>query len=347
MPGDNPTLLRGRVRPRELQSIATSSTFPQRSAAAAAAMAAESPLTPSPFSQSNQQPRVLFPTSSTEPDEEDEDFDTATNAPFSLKLAEPFASPSRGKRPAVRAPPALRPRTRTHSRPLPIEDSDGGIFLSTPSKPTAPPTLPRPVLSPVIVNNHNTRALTSRKRKPSTPLVATPTITPRITTPLGTTSGSFTFDRLAPLPAPKFITRTPPSKPADTEAFVHAQTRTMTKLRIVDRDVSSHMSDDEDETAVIAAVSAEGHVTKRRARTRPVSSDLQPCGSPQRVCALLLLSFFPLLLLCSSNSDTRVFIPTARVSYSEPSWCTALTTFPRLTWLIRVWLATASSPSEH
>ncbi|KAH9892904.1 hypothetical protein C8Q73DRAFT_649457 [Cubamyces lactineus] len=175
------------------------------------------------------------------------------------------------------------------------------------------------------------------KRKP-TPICTTPSRT-RAMTPLNVTSAvssrshgdssALLFDRLAPISAPRFCSRTPHSK-AETELHLKKQAETMTMLSIRDLDQSADESGydsdpgakrtiegqrrlfsdipggsaaplssikpksnvklaakarppeleslareghtDEDEVA--EAVSPGGHVTKRRARTRPVSAEL-------------------------------------------------------------------------
>lgn len=180
------------------------------------------------------------------------------------------------------------------------------------------------------------------KRKP-TPLASTPLST-RAMTPLTVASteklndSGVAFDRLAPLPAPRFILRTPQSK-AETELHLKRQAETMTMLTIKDLD----RSDDESgydsghdilpeelvrggamasivptantkmgksagpetlldrkglvkDAEVIEAVSPGGHITKRRARSRPVSAELlesaqanlskfgdKVCGSTHRI----------------------------------------------------------------
>ena len=173
------------------------------------------------------------------------------------------------------------------------------------------------------------------KRKP-TPICTTPSRS-RTMTPLGVTStatrtqepAALFFDRLAPLPAPRFDARTPHTK-AETEQHLRRQAETMTMLSIRDLDHSGDESGyDSDPDAngtiekqsrlfmggaggsaapfssikarqrtkatvkgkspgleiltraglvndeeVAEAISPGGHVTKRRARSRPVSSEL-------------------------------------------------------------------------
>ncbi|KAF8345965.1 hypothetical protein F5887DRAFT_964294 [Amanita rubescens] len=122
----------------------------------------------------------------------------------------------------------------------------------------------------------------------------------------------FMFDRLAPLEAPKFTARTPQTK-AETDAYLRRQTATLTKLKLADlKDSDDEFSpdlccnlDDEVESfrptvnvgghgrrtnqkEVAEAVSPGGHVTKRRARSRPVSAELlesafRSSSSPSKV----------------------------------------------------------------
>lgn len=125
--------------------------------------------------------------------------------------------------------------------------------------------------------------------------------------------GTLSFDRLAPLSEPRFITKTPQTK-TETDAYLKRQTATLTRLRLsdpkgVDFDGAADDSGCEDESHVLSpsptkvkqigkasqqprhlvmdlpytgkdskevveAVSPGGHVTKRRARSRPVSAEL-------------------------------------------------------------------------
>lgn len=137
--------------------------------------------------------------------------------------------------------------------------------------------------------------------------------------------GIVSFDRLAPPSEPKFITKTPQTK-AETEAYLKRQTATLTRLRLSDPDgigfdCAADDSGCEDDSHVLSpsptkakhngkvaqqpkplvmdfphtgkevveAVSPGGHVTKRRARSRPVSAELlegafrSPRRSPLKV----------------------------------------------------------------
>ncbi|RPD63961.1 hypothetical protein L227DRAFT_561394 [Lentinus tigrinus ALCF2SS1-6] len=179
-----------------------------------------------------------------------------------------------------------------------------------------------------------TTASAGTKRKP-TPICTTPSRS-RTMTPLSVTSAAAHsqdhaafFDRLAPLPAPRFDARTPHTK-AETELHLRRQAETMTMLSIRDLhhsgDESGYDSDPDavgtiakqsrlfmgsaggsaapfssikarprtkaaakgkspgleiltraglaNDEEVAEAISPGGHVTKRRARSRPVSSEL-------------------------------------------------------------------------
>ena len=162
-------------------------------------------------------------------------------------------------------------------------------------------------------------------------------------------SGNIAFDRLAPLPAPRFTVRTPETK-AETEVHLKKHTESMTRLQIGDLDgegsealfsrpsrtVDSNSAkakahtkgkgqpsslgrvlgnsllgtankgkgkDDE----VIEAISPGGHVTKRRARSRPVSQELlesvnhPPSPSPIQVIAINKFNIWLLLIFNSAD----------------------------------------------
>ena len=187
---------------------------------------------------------------------------------------------------------------------------------------------------PVITGDDNTAVSRTvgagTKRKSSAN--ATPLRTHSITTPLKLTqpnkdAGSG-LHRLAPLTAPKFVVDTPKTK-AETEAYLRRHTDTLTRLRLSDPDgidFNSPADDsgcemDEDaghalsptkpkppkrlvieamqagkgDEEVIEAISPGGHVTKRRARSRPVSVELleftfkSPKKSPVKVSCHFML----------------------------------------------------------
>jgi mitosis inhibitor protein kinase SWE1 len=186
------------------------------------------------------------------------------------------------------------PRTRVSRRaqptlapaPIPIEDDDGGsVFLSSPAHtPVKRASSYRSALSPLAINPLM-GPRTGAKRKPapvpsngSTPIARSP---PTIT-PLKTAGGPFALDRLAPLPAPSFNDRTPQTR-AEADGLLRSQTASMTRLRIGDRSVDDAFDygrDTVDEQIIPAAVSPDGHVTKRRVRSRPVSVDLRDSIAP-------------------------------------------------------------------
>ena len=199
----------------------------------------------------------------------------------------------------------------------------------------------RPALS---VKHLNSTQTAGTKRKP-TPAATTP-IRKRTLTPLSTAATNTTpldgdsmhgFDRLAPLPAPRFSLSTPQNK-ADTELTLKRQADSMTKLRLNDQNSNTESSDESGydsgadrtevmkplfptsatksrvkqklpplqsprvqllsrEGEVVEAMSPGGHITKRRARSRPVSAELlssaQTTPEEQQVCDIsgLLLPF--------------------------------------------------------
>lgn len=195
--------------------------------------------------------------------------------------------------------------------------------LRTPIKKTSRPALHTKHL------NSPTSAAAGTKRKPTPVAFITPsrkrTLTP-LTTARELDDGECSvlgFDRLAPLAAPRFTTRTPHSK-AETEFNLGRQADSMTKLRIHDKEGWRNADGDESgydsgpevqelsdagkrlapstvkgkgkmkppplqsaglnlllkqgvvhDDEVVEAISPGGHVTKRRARSRPVSAELR------------------------------------------------------------------------
>ncbi|EIN11277.1 hypothetical protein PUNSTDRAFT_131444 [Punctularia strigosozonata HHB-11173 SS5] len=182
-----------------------------------------------------------------------------------------------------------------------FDDEDGGAFFASPTiQPMRTPL--RPTLNTRQLNQESpfssTRAVLGTKRKPG------PAGSPiSLLTPLTTTKGESSFDRLAPLPAPLFSGRTPRST-AETDSFLQRQTRTMTRLNIGELGVenmgdvtesedelgadvrvdlfaaarSSARKAEQDGEEVAEAISPDGRVTKRRARSRPVSAELMECA---------------------------------------------------------------------
>lgn len=88
-------------------------------------------------------------------------------------------------------------------------------------------------------------------------------------TPLGVTKavGEGTFGRLAPLPAPKFRNG---RSSGETEGLLRTESATLARLRI-DKEEGDAVLGEEEEAV---DVSPGGHITKRLARSRPVSQEL-------------------------------------------------------------------------
>lgn len=234
---------------------------------------------------------------------------------------------------------ANRRENRVRRRPFDDDDEeDDGLFTVPQSRNLFPPSSsPMPLRTPIkhsgrtlspecsvlSVKHLNSPQTAGTKRKP-TPAVTTP-IRKRTLTPLNTTSSAASaegdavlgFDRLAPLPAPRFNLSTPQNK-ADTELTLKHQADSMTRLRLSDRgresgEESGYDSDPDfsqavkplfptsaikgrvkqklpplqsprvqllarsgqtKEGEVVEAMSPGGHITKRRARSRPVSAEL-------------------------------------------------------------------------
>ncbi|KAI9510110.1 hypothetical protein F5148DRAFT_1282301 [Russula earlei] len=106
------------------------------------------------------------------------------------------------------------------------------------------------------------------KRKP-TPLPVTAPYPKRGMTPLCVTkaTGDGSFGRLAPLPAPKFRSE---RTSGETESNLRKESATLARLRI-DKEESDAILGEEEEAV---DVSPGGHITKRLARSRPVSQEL-------------------------------------------------------------------------
>ena len=88
-------------------------------------------------------------------------------------------------------------------------------------------------------------------------------------TPLSVTKavGEGSFGRLAPLPAPKFRNG---RSSGETEGLLRSESATLARLRI-DKEVNDAAPGEEEEAV---DVSPGGHITKRLARSRPVSQEL-------------------------------------------------------------------------
>ncbi|KAF7306178.1 hypothetical protein HMN09_00773100 [Mycena chlorophos] len=166
-------------------------------------------------------------------------------------------------------------KSQFHPRPMTPENSDAAVFLAPqPLLTPAKPVLSRIPLS-LNTNTHGTKRKSSPHTSTTTPL--------RLAPP----SPGATFHRLAPLPAPQFSTRTPQTV-ADADTHLRSHTATLTRLRITD--LKDEFDDDEGlalpvlsrAEEVVEASSPGGHITKRRARSRPVSQELLE-GSPSPV----------------------------------------------------------------
>ncbi|KAH0588971.1 Mitosis inhibitor protein kinase wee1 [Termitomyces sp. J132] len=251
--------------------------------------------------------------------------------PFNPLLADPddFFLQSPFKSPA----PAHHLHTVYASKPQPIpsDDDDGSIFLSSSSSysPFFPTSTSQPLRTPVkqVHRFSNRTALsvkqlnsmptpldafdsatrvgvgTKRKSTTSTPIRQhnlTPLVISSQRVCSGSASDAVMLDRLAPLPAPKFVASTPQSK-AETEAHLKRQTATLTRLKLSDfgeprgdldvddsgcemgegdrlfsgsQDRSACKGKGKEKEEVAEAISPGGHVIKRRARRRPRSAEL-------------------------------------------------------------------------
>lgn len=217
----------------------------------------------------------------------------------------------------------LAPRSPSHSRTL-FPPSSSPMPLRTPVKQgsSAFETPARPVFSVAPTNSpFPTTATAGTKRKPAPIMFATPerrsTFTPLNVTSSASDLGEdapLGFERLAPLPAPSFVTRTPQTK-GDAEAHLKKQADSMRRMKIQDRDQSGEESGYDsgsevrecevgrklfvggapssavkskkspglalligravqNDDEVVESMSPGGHVNKRRARSRPVSAEL-------------------------------------------------------------------------
>lgn len=244
---------------------------------------------PSPFK------RHTLPVVSTD---DDDVFSSPVQVPFTRRENTPrrqsglFAADDAGT--------FLAPPSSAHSQSL-IPPSSSPMPLRTPVKQSRVTLPARPSYA----------AATGTKRKPNTPSFSTPDDS-CILTPLNVTAGDsgdegFGFNRLAPLSAPQWTARTPQTK-ADTERHLKKQADSMRKLKLLDRGQSSEESGYDSgaeakevngikpltassvkakssklpslaiRTAkhdeVVESMSPGGHVNKRRARSRPVSTEL-------------------------------------------------------------------------
>ncbi|KAG6833560.1 hypothetical protein H0H87_005211 [Tephrocybe sp. NHM501043] len=284
-------------------------------------------LTPSPLRQ-----RPLFPNP----------FNPVLADPDDLFLQSPFKSPAQAHN--------LHTQYTTKPQTIAQDDDEGSIFLASPSSPFSPffpasasqplltpvkqihrlpsrsalsITQPKSMHAPLDIPTSATRVGVGTKRK-STPHASTP-IRQHNLTPLvisthrmnsDSTSDAVMLDRLAPLPAPKFVASTPQTK-AETDAHLRRQTATLTRLKLsdfvefgegseaIEDDSGCDMGDDDhlfsgsplpklackikgkEKEEVAEAISPGGHIIKRRARRRPLSAELlesaRSLASPSKI----------------------------------------------------------------
>ncbi|PFH50883.1 hypothetical protein AMATHDRAFT_60204 [Amanita thiersii Skay4041] len=161
------------------------------------------------------------------------------------------------------------------TKPMPIDDDEGSIFLAPSSTPSSflPVSSSQPLQTPIKqIHRATSRPALSTKQLnssvASTPLPAASSVSrvgvgtkrksdsqnmltplrshaltrlkvaPKTVNPYATTY--FMFDKLAPLEPPKFTTRTPQTK-AETDEYLRRQTASLTKLRL------AGMNDSDDE----------------------------------------------------------------------------------------------------
>ncbi|KAA1471705.1 hypothetical protein DENSPDRAFT_880701 [Dentipellis sp. KUC8613] len=189
-------------------------------------------------------------------------------------------------------PPTLIPPPNPLALKTPIKQTPP-LFSNARTPDSAPSLSPSPLriysfpghgersVTPVALEEKLTGTTTGIKRKP-TPLPVTTPYRKRALTPLSVTksSGEGSFDRLAPLAAPKFRVQRPK---AETEGFLKGSHQTIGRLQIDEekgltrrkskenKGLSGTGKDGEEEAV---DVSPGGHVTKRRAKSRPVSWEL-------------------------------------------------------------------------
>ncbi|KAI0260808.1 hypothetical protein BC834DRAFT_898433 [Gloeopeniophorella convolvens] len=167
----------------------------------------------------------------------------------------PSKAPSRGPRTRSQRSMMPPPPPELVFRPPPLAQTPARTTPAT--KPPAAQKLPA------------TSGTAGIKRKP-TPLPVTAPYPKRGMTPLAVTkaSGEGSLGRLAPLPAPKF--RTPRERSSrETEGLLRTGSATLARLRIDKEEAEAVLGEEE-----AVDVSPGGHITKRLARSRPVSQEL-------------------------------------------------------------------------
>lgn len=220
--------------------------------------------------------------------------------------------------------PAQIPYTISKPQPITSDDDEGRVFASTSTR--FPPLFSNSKAQPLITpakqdkgrpalasRNMNTLPSAAAATKPTAPRTGggTKRKSPVHCTPLKVDTGS-SLHRLGPLSLPKFNAQTPESK--NTDAVMKRHTVTLRKLRL-DKPEAFGCDDDMDETdfefdedgaealllqkdktrkgkgreEVAEAISPGGHIVKRRAKARPISSELRDGvvlkspGSPSQV----------------------------------------------------------------
>ena len=181
-----------------------------------------------------------------------------------------FSSPSTSRLVNKHDPDTTPPRFPTHSNiphlRTPVKDSPSNIF-HFPDEGVGAKRKPAPLFK------------TTPLRKPAvTPLK----VTSAAPLPTRSSTDSFSFDRLAPLSAPRFSSRTPQTK-SDTDHALRRQAGAMTNLRI--GDLAAYTGDSDSDLdqpklllnrndGIATNISPGGHVSKRRVRSKPSSSAL-------------------------------------------------------------------------
>ncbi|KAJ7647180.1 hypothetical protein FB45DRAFT_892646 [Roridomyces roridus] len=200
-------------------------------------------------------------------------------------------------------PSPLRTHRQPTPRPITPENKDAAVFLDSPGHPRLTPAKKVAARTPLSVHTNSPAA--GIKRKSSSHYISTPLRLAPLASP--TTAASIPFHRLAPLPAPQFTTRTPETA-AEFDAHIHTHTATLTRLRISEHhfdDGPSHLEE------VVEASSPGGHITKRRARSRPVSQELLQQGSPSPAPVAFPRGCSP---SSTSSSDTGSPLPRRRIN---------------------------------
>ncbi|KAJ7287800.1 kinase-like domain-containing protein [Mycena rebaudengoi] len=203
-------------------------------------------------------------------------------------------------------------------RPITPEDADAAVFLASPTKPLLTPAKRVRSRTPLLLNTNTTgtKRKSSAHTTTSTPLRLAPLTSPN--------NGSVAFHRLAPLPAPKFNARTPQTI-AEADAHLRSHTATLTRLSISDLSGEFDLDDDSPPAPsrpeeVVEASSPGGHITKRRARSRPVSQELlEASPSPVSVAFPSALGAPSRSPSSASSSETGSPLPRRRITGAYPS----------------------------